>query len=195
MGVLAILQLAAGDEAGYRATCAALMKLRGATNGDIALSMSLTWVMGDKALDDMRPVLALAKRVADGDPANSLAAVVLGTAQFRAGHGEQAITTLTKALVALERATPTATTKPAHNLMARLVGEMTLVLAYHQQADSTALQRQRGSLRKLIDAAEMSPLPESDGLPPWAPRAAAEIARRELAKLNMPPDAQSNGRG
>ena len=98
MGLLALLQLAAGDLAGYRATCADLVKRHADdASPDAATAMALALVVGDKALDDMSEALALAMRAADADPSNPMALVLVGAAQYRAGRGQQAIATLTGA--------------------------------------------------------------------------------------------------
>ena len=194
MGLLALVQLAAGDKAGYRATCADLVR-RHAGNAapDAALSIALALVMGEKALEDMNQALALARRAADADPSNPIGAIVLGAAQFRTGRGNQAMTTLTRALSQLDPAAPTTRSKPDEMLVGRLVGEMLLALAYHEHSDREGLQKQLETLRTWIDKAETSKPQYQSGLPPWAVGFSVEIAGRELARLSQPDEVPRSG--
>ena len=185
LGRLALVQLAAGNESGYRATCAELVRRHGENAApDAAFSIALTLVVGDQALDDMSPALVLATRAADADRSNPMAAILVGAAQYRAGSSPEAIATLTKALSQLDLAAPVATASPNQILVGRLVGEMILALAYREHSDDEALQKQLATLRKSIDQAETLGPQSSCSLPPWAVRFAVEIAKRELAKLS-----------
>jgi hypothetical protein len=141
-------------------------------------------VVGEKALDDMNHALALAKRVADAEPLNPVAITIMGAAQYRAGRSRQAIVTLTKALSQLGSGAPAAAGQ-SDLLVCRLIGETILALAYHQQTDGEALQKQRESLEKLIARAEKSAPQPQAGLPAWTVGFAVEIAKRELAKLRL----------
>ena len=188
LGFLALVQLAAGNESAYRATCANLVRRYGDHAApDAVFAMALTLVVGDKALDDMNQALLLAKRAAEADPSNPLAAIVVGAAEYRAGRGEQAIQALTQALSQLDPAVSAA--KPDQFLVSRLVGEMILALAYHAHSDHEALEKQLETLRALIDNTKTpATLQSNGGLPPWAARFAVEMAKRELAKLSVPAD-------
>jgi tetratricopeptide (TPR) repeat protein len=183
----ALVQLAAGNEAGYRAACAELVSRYGSdAPPDALFSIALTLVVGDKALEDMGPALLLAKRAADASPTDPVAAILVGAAEYRAGHSPEAIATLTKALAQLAPAEPSAADKADRVLVVRLVGEMLLALAYHEQANPEALKQQIAILQKLIDQPQTPGPQTTSGLPPWTVGFAIEIAKRELAKLGGP---------
>ena len=186
MGLLALVQLAAGNEGGYRVTCTELVKQHaGNTAPDAAFAIALTLVVGDKALDNMNSALALAMRAADADPSNTVTTIVVGAAQYRTGRGQEAIATLAQALSQLDPAVPAAAARPNQFLVARLVGAMILALAYYEQADSTARQQQLAILRALIDDTKTPGAAQHQGdLPPWAVGFAIEIAKRTMAQLS-----------
>lgn len=76
----ALLQLAARDDTGYRATCADLLKRYGNTeSADMAYWIALACVAGEKAVDDPDKVVAMARRAAAGDPRNPSPKAVLGS--------------------------------------------------------------------------------------------------------------------
>src|SRR5207302_11003560 len=83
----ALMQLAAGDEAGYRTTCTELVKLNGETSDPYhAFILALTCVVGERAVDDMTKVIALARKATQADPRNPAHWIALGAAQYSAGQ-------------------------------------------------------------------------------------------------------------
>jgi WD40 repeat protein/serine/threonine protein kinase/tetratricopeptide (TPR) repeat protein len=86
---LAMARLALGDRAGYRAACARLIELAGASQDPAAAQMTaLTCVLDANAVADWEPVIRLAARAAeryDGDYRVHVAAL------FRAGRFDEAV--------------------------------------------------------------------------------------------------------
>ena len=192
MGALALVQLAAGNESTYRATCAVLVqRYAGNVPQDGVVLFALAMVVGDNALSDMNQALVLANRAAEADPSNPLATIVVGAAQYRAGSSANAIATLTMELSRLDPAAPPAATTD-QILVGRLVGAMILALAYREQSDRESLQKQLEILQTSIDRTGLTPQ-SSAGLPAWAVRFAVEIANRELAKLSATANAPVPG--
>ena len=145
----ALLQLAAGDEAGYRATCSQLVDEYGASaGGRMALSIVMTCVAGETPADRTSQVLAIAERVAAGDPRNPVSQVFAAAAQFRAGQVREAIARLEAALPKLALAELAAPTKLDFVRLSRLAGETILTLSYARLGDHEALAKQRGALAR-----------------------------------------------
>ncbi len=190
----ALLQLAAGNEAGYRHLGHELVTRYGdRTAPDDLFSLALTLAAGDVGLDDRNQALAIVERAAAANPSDSVAAILVGAAQYRAGQRKEAITTLVKALGKLDPAAASATDKPDRVLMGQLLGESVLAVAYRHQADYEALQTQLRNLRHLVAQSETPSLPKKNSLPPWAVRCAAEIANREMAILRIPAEGPPSG--
>ncbi len=185
----ALVQLASGDEAGYRATCAELVARygRGAAP-DAAFTLAFTLIVGDGALSDMNQALALAKRAADAEPTDAIAAVLVGAAQYRTRRNKEAVATLAKALAELERTSATAPGDRDQMLVFRVTGEVLLAQAYREQTGRNLPQKRLDALRQLIDTREAREPQRPGALPAWAVAFAVENAKRELAKLGLPAD-------
>jgi tetratricopeptide (TPR) repeat protein len=189
----ALVQLAAGNDAGYRHLCHELVTRYGdRASPDDLFSLALTLAAGDIGLDDRNQVLAIAERAAAANPSDSVAAILVGAAQYRAGQRKEAITTLVKALPKLDPAaapaTAPATDKPDRVLVGQLLGESTLAVAYYEQTGRKMPKKRRDALQDLIDKPAMSSTHKTAALPPWAVGSALEIAKQELIKLNLPFD-------
>jgi tetratricopeptide (TPR) repeat protein len=185
----ALLQLAAGDDAGHRATCSRLVREHAASaGGSLAASMVMTCVAGDSGSENAAIVLGLAQRIASADPRNPVGQVFFAAAQFRAGQGREAIGGLEAALPKLALAELAAPTKRDYVRLGRLAGETILALAYLEVGDQEALVRQLGALRATIDAIGARPPQYSDGTNEWTMPLALHIARRELERLESQPD-------
>jgi hypothetical protein len=184
---LAWLKLAAGNEAGYRTTCADVLRRYGSSPPSNALvSIVLTFVSGEKAVPDMEQVLELARRAVQAEPTNPLGLVLLGAAEYRVGRGPEAIETLTQALAHLQSTAPATANKSDPMPIARLLGATFLALAYHDGSDHSAFDRQLQSLRTLVDQTVKSAPQHSGGLPPWTADFALTVAKRTLTNLNAP---------
>jgi tetratricopeptide (TPR) repeat protein len=190
----ALVQLAAGNDAGYRHLCHELVTRYGdRASPDDLFSLALTLAAGDIGPDDRNQALTIAERAAAANPSDAVAAILVGAAQYRAGQRKQAITTLVKALPKLDPAAASATDKPDRVLVGQLLGESVLAVAYHHQADREALQTQLEHLRQLVAQSE-TPGPQKKGsLPPWAVRFAVEIAKRGIALLRTPNEVSPPG--
>ncbi len=185
----ALVQLAAGNDAGYRYLCHELVTRYGdRTAPDDLFSLALTLAAGDVGLDDRNQALAIVERAAAANPSDSVAAILVGAAQYRAGQRKEAITTLVKALGKLDPAAASATDKPDRVLMGQLLGESVLAVAYYEQTGRKMPKKRRDALQDLIDNSATSSTHKTDALPPWAIGSALEIAKQELIKLNLPFD-------
>ncbi len=185
----ALVQWAAGNEAGYRALCAQLAARYGASTApETLLSITLALVAGNKALSDMHQALAIAERAAEANSSDVRAAILLGAAQYRAGSNKEAIATLGKALADLDQTAPAIANHRDQILLFRVTGEALLALAYRDETGENLPQTQLDALRQLIEHGESPPSERADGLPPWALAFAVQNAKRELAKLGLPAD-------
>jgi serine/threonine protein kinase len=183
----ALLQLAAGDEAGYQAACAELIQSHGETNSpNQAFIIALTCVVGDRAVDDMGQVVALARKATADDPTNPAHWVALGAAQYRVGQTTESIDTLKKAIPLHTVATFAAPKQIDQIQLSRLSGETFLAMAYHRQADKAALEKQTAVVRALVAQLEKSPPKPSGGMGPWGIAFAIEMAKRDLARIESP---------
>ncbi len=183
----ALLQLAARDQVGYRATCADLLKRFGNTkNADMAYWIALACVAGEKAVDDPDMVVALARRAVAGDPRNPSPKAVLGAALFRAGRTEEAIATLTSALPQHALASLVCARKLSQIRVSRLQGEVFLALAYRDHHDTPQLQKQLSKIPGLIAELEDTPPQYNMGISPWAIPFGVEFAKRLLPTSSSP---------
>jgi hypothetical protein len=183
-----LLQLAADDEIGYRATCTELLNLYGNINNPHqALNIAVACVVGDNADGSMSKVVALAKQSAKGFPSASPAPMaLLGAAQFRAGQTEEAISALKKSLPGYTMQA-LATPKLLDQIQfSRLIGETILALAYNKAGDKEELAKQLTVVNGLIAQLKKSPPEPSGSFPPWAIPFAIEMAKRELARIEPP---------
>jgi hypothetical protein len=145
-------------------------------------------VAGEKSLDDMNGVVDLACRAEQSDPTNPLFTLLLGAAQYRAGLRKEAIVTLANVLSRLDA--PAESESPDRLLAAKLLGEAMLAVAYHEQTGRRVPKKRQQALQQLLEKSA-APRPQpSDGFPPWGVRWTAEIAQRELARLDAPPPAK-----
>ena len=139
----ALVQLAAGDEAGYRATCAELIRFCGETSDpNQAFIITSACVVGDRAVEDMGKVVALARKATQSDPGNPGYWTALGAAQYRAGQTTEAIDTLKRAIPLHSFAALAAPAQLDQIQFSRLAGETFLAMAYQRQGDTAALEKQ-----------------------------------------------------
>jgi tetratricopeptide (TPR) repeat protein len=182
----ALLQWAAGDKAGYQATCADLMKRWGRTNNAVdALWTSEACVVGEDAVTDPTAVVALAKRALAGDPGSPMAKTVLGAAQLRAGQVDNAIQTLKSSLPRHALVSILAPNQVNSIRLNRLLGETCLARAYLQQGDNDAVAAQAKKIEDLIAILEKPATQEEAELLPWSTEVALELAKRDLAQLQQ----------
>jgi tetratricopeptide (TPR) repeat protein len=187
---LALVQVAAGNDAGYRTTCADLVRRHGnSTDPQTLLAMAFTTLVGDHALDDGNQTLALAHRAATENPQNALASILAGVAEFRADHAAQAVATINAAIDPLDH--PPGHPASGQIRVGLLLGATTLALAYQHQANTQALERQLTTLHTLLAQAEPTPPHDLNPLPNWTLRLAHQIANRQLAKFKGKSDVPS----
>jgi serine/threonine protein kinase len=182
-----ILQHAAGDDEGYRATAVELFSRYEKTiYPDVAFSVAMALVLSDKPAVDVSQVLALAKRVADTDVRDPAYKVVVGAAQFRCGQLDEAIDTISKALPQHAVAELAAPKMLDQIRVSRMLGETMLARAYHARGDHEALAKQLETLQALIKKLASGPPQNSPGMVPWAIPVAVELSQREVVKLSAP---------
>src|SRR5262249_18061826 len=88
----ATLQLAAGDDAGYRAACRELVARHAASAaGTQVFFIVMVCVAAGDAVDDMSQVVCLAEKLVASDPRDPVLHALLASAQFRAGNVSSAI--------------------------------------------------------------------------------------------------------
>ncbi len=181
----AVLLLAAGDTQGYQAACADLIERFGKTDNPVdAMYIAETCVLGERALADMAPVIALAQRAVAANPASPIAKTVLGAAELRNGQTEQAITTLKAA--SPQFAAGAFLPPPQRDLLrlSRLLAEMSLAVAFQKQGNREDVDSQVKTIRKVIEKlGEAAPPANDSPFAPWSISVAVTIANRQLAEL------------
>jgi tetratricopeptide (TPR) repeat protein len=181
---LALLQLAADDEPGYRTSCAELVSRFGssAANRD-ERGIIAACVAGDAAISDMSTVLAMSQRVATSDPDNPANRALLGAATWRAGQIQQGTAILERALSLCAMAEKSVSVPREQLRAVHVMSAMILTRAYFQSGNQQALSVQIDSLRGLIARYEKA-LPQYDEESPrWLLGLALELARRESGRL------------
>jgi WD40 repeat protein/Flp pilus assembly protein TadD len=95
----AMQRLHRGDPIGYSAACAALLKRFGEVNDPTAAN-NIAWVcaLGPKALPDLMPAVALARRAVHSRPKDANFRNTLGTILFRAGQYEESVRALSESI-------------------------------------------------------------------------------------------------
>jgi tetratricopeptide (TPR) repeat protein len=183
----ALMELAAGNEASYRATCAELVtRYGGSTAPDALFSLALTLVLGKDSLEDMNQVLLLAKRAADANPSDPMAPILVGAAECRAGHSKEAVASLTTALAQLDQTALSTADDAQRTFVGRLLGEMLLALAYREQANSESLKQQIETLQKLVDQPATTGTQAKGALPLWVAGCVIELVKHELVRIRGP---------
>ncbi|MEX2114326.1 MAG: tetratricopeptide repeat protein [Pirellulales bacterium] len=180
----ALLQLAAGDEAGYSATCADLL----ARHGDhpstaTAAGITLACTAGDRAVEDMNKVVQIVQRLADSDPLNPVLQAQLGAAQFRAGKTQEAIERLRKSVPLHSVAALAAPGQLDRIRVSWLTGETILALAYYKANDEQALAKQLDVVRELVEKLEATNPQYSQDFGEWALPLTILMAKRNLTRL------------
>ena len=181
------MQLASGDEAGYRATSQELVARYARHAPDAAFTLAFTLIVGDGALSDMNQGAGTGK-AADAEPTDAIAAVLVGAGPIPHKRNKEAVATLAKALAELERTNATAPDDRDQLLVFRVTGEVLLAQAYREQTGRNLPQKRLDALRQLIDIREPREPQRPGALPAWAVAFAVENAKRELAKLGLPAD-------
>jgi serine/threonine protein kinase/tetratricopeptide (TPR) repeat protein len=182
---LALLQLAAGDEASYRATCSEFASRYGAGAGRAeCAAIAMACMAGEGAVEDFSDVLAIAQRAADSDRKNPVLQTLLGAVQFRARRTEEAIATLEKALPAHALAELAAPKQLDPIRISRLTAETMLALAYREQGNNEAFAKHLQSLRQFVAKLEATTPQHSEGIAKWALSCALHLTKRQLERLD-----------
>jgi tetratricopeptide (TPR) repeat protein len=167
----ALALLAAGDVAGYRQTCAALVEhfARSEKPDDWYLTV-VTCSLAPDAVNDWKPLLRLAENAARRDPGNATYAGTLGIALYRAGHTAEAIKQLEAAHAAWEQA---GTKAQAHS---PVYTYLFLAMAHHQRGSA---EESRRWLAKALESPEL----RIKAPAPWNRRLTLELFLREAQSL------------
>jgi serine/threonine protein kinase/tetratricopeptide (TPR) repeat protein len=182
---LAVLQWAAGDVAGYRASCADLVSRHGDKTGVAeGVAIAMACMAGERAVDNLDDVLAIVQRTAATNPHNPVFQTLVGAAQFRAGQTQEAIRTLQKSLPMHASAALAAPRQLDLIHISRLTGESILTQAYHEARDEQALAKQLDVLRGLVEQLASTTPQYSEGLGQWALPLTILSAKRDLARLD-----------
>jgi serine/threonine protein kinase/tetratricopeptide (TPR) repeat protein len=163
----ALALVAAGDLAGYRRTCAALVEHFGHTeNPDVSHWVVWTCALVPDAVNDWGPLLRLAETAARGNPSNPTYANTYGIALYRAGRTDEAI----KQLEAAHEAWVQAGTRP--QIHSPAYTWIFLAMAHHRRGSTEEARRW---LAKALE----SPEPKVKGAATWNRRLTLELFRRE----------------
>ena len=191
---LALLQLGAGDDLGYRTSCAELVSRFGSSAADREARAIITvCVASDAATRDMPILLAMSQRMAASDPGNPIHHALLGAATCRAGQIAQGTEILERALPLCATAENGVSTARDQFRAIHVLSAMILARAYFQDENQQPLLARIDSLRGLIARYETA-LPRYDAAtPPWLLGLALDLARHELGRLgdSRPSDPKS----
>ena len=181
---LAILQVAADDQDGYRRTCDELIARYGnSAMGSDAAGIVTACVVGDAEFENTQAVVAIAQRYVASHEHHTSDDWLLGAAQFRAGRVQEAIATLEVAVPRFEEAEQVAHSGRDQVRASHVLATTVLAHAYRQERNEPALKAQRDSLRALISKFETA-LPQYDEeTPRWALQLALHVGNRELQPL------------
>jgi tetratricopeptide (TPR) repeat protein len=177
--LLAPVQLRVGDEAGYRATCQALVDVPdvGIDDNTKALAI-LTWCLAPNALDDRTLPLKHAEELAANNSVDQphIVPYALGAALYRAGQNDRAAEQLEKSIAAY----------PSHPRFGfETINSQRLLLAM-----SKWKLGQRDEARRLL--AETQPAIDQEFQTPsvfYTVKTALEVFRREAESLIEPNEA------
>jgi len=177
---LALVQLAAGDEASYRETCVELLrKCNDSASPPRSLPVALALVVGKHEKEHAATVLSLAQRAA-GEPVQPEASVLIAAAKYRAGMVDDAAAEMSEAL----QTVPHDQDRQDRSLILRLIGTMLLADVYRDQNKTMALDEELAQLDDLIFETIVSAgTVHDDTQPAWLVRFCVEIARRKLVTL------------
>ena len=180
----ALLQLAAGNETGYAATCADLLARHGDhPSNATAVGIALACIAGDHAVEDMNKVVQIVQQLADSNPLNPAFQSWLGAVQFRAGQTQEAIERLSKSVPLHSVAALAAPGQVDQIRVSWLTSETILALAYHKANDEQALAKQLDVVRKLVEKLEATNPHYSQDFGEWALPLAIQLAKRNLTRL------------
>ena len=165
--------LLAGDEAGYRKVCAALLARheKDSSHGSL-FSAARACTLGEGAVDAPRRVLDMAKRAVDASPTTSWYRRTLATAHLRAGDFDEAIALHSKLLG--DKASASAT-----------LHWLPLAIAHHKKGQPDEARKWYDKADKILDAA-VKAMPADAATPDgmhvndWLE---AQCLRRDAAKI------------
>jgi WD40 repeat protein/serine/threonine protein kinase/tetratricopeptide (TPR) repeat protein len=170
---LALVRLAAGDTAGYRATCAAMLEnffppRGGGLWGEPRISYAIAWscVLAPDAVSDHALLVRLARRAVELEPRSPAFVYTLGSVLYRTGKLDEAVQRLNEA-VAL------------HDTGGSLFAWLFLAMAQHR------LGRHDEAKQSFAKALTLSDEKATAGLP-WDQRLELRLLRREAETLLKP---------
>lgn len=175
------LQYISGDQSGYRATAARIVDRYAATSAPRkAYLIVMTCVLGEQALNDMAPVVSLARRCLEVEPTNPAMMTALGAALYRSGQIEQAAKLLAQSLPLHCSKIERDAEGRDESRVVQLTAARMLALAYRDLGKTDELNSLLPEIRrKLAELSELN-MPESARIMPWSFRFAVEMTRQEL---------------
>jgi tetratricopeptide (TPR) repeat protein len=169
---LALVRAGAGDLAGYRSACAALLERFGQTDKpDVAHWVAWAAVLAPDAVKDLDRAVKMAESALRGDPKSDKYASTVGAVLYRAGRFTEAIQRLQEASTAWDKAaTKPATYSPAY-------AWFFLAMAHHRVNHAE-------DARKWLEKANqgMDQETKNNGVP-WNRRLTLQLLRREAEAL------------
>jgi hypothetical protein len=169
----ALLCLASDDRKGYRAACTELLNRFGRSE-DIQPAGLAAWfcVLAEGAVEDLEPVLKLARRCAARAPQDGTLGLAVRAVLYRAGRFEEAIEQLIEANGLRDQAR----TSPAYS-------RYFLAMAHHRLGHEAEARRWMTEANAQAEC-ELAPVADGTGQPaPWNRRLTLQRLRREAETL------------
>jgi tetratricopeptide (TPR) repeat protein len=182
---LAMVALTAGDMANYRAACAELLSRFGEKpQGFEAFNIGLACVAGERAVDDPEAVVTIARRALTAEESlNPARHVVLGAAQYRAGHLEEAEKTLRAASPLHAVAQAAAPSFAAPIRCSHAMCEYFLACCYRDRGEQEKLRAQIAKIEALVQSLKKMPVRAAPATEVWMIPFTIEMGQREVAEL------------
>ncbi|MEX0675726.1 MAG: protein kinase [Pirellulales bacterium] len=181
----ALLQLAAGDDSGYRATCRDLLDRHGDNESPNAILCTLVAVVvGDDAVDNWEKAIQMGRTLAAKDRLNPVYATALGGALNLAGQTDEAVKVLTAALPLHAVAALARPQQKDQIELSRLIAEYHLARAYRAlgKRDQSRQARQRAG--ETMARLQKITTHYDQGLSLWAVKFGVHNAKRLFAEFD-----------
>jgi tetratricopeptide (TPR) repeat protein len=187
--MLPVMQFAGGNDDGYHAACRELLARFGTTDAIYSMeqySIVIACTLGDRAVDDMKPVVDLARRTVAAMPLNPVFLTGLGAALFRSGETRKAVSTLKQAMP-LYRLASLVPEKFRHIVdISELFGTVFLAKCFRELGDQAQLRQQIEIVREMIKKLEANPPKQSNAIFPWVVPVVIDWSQHELGNLTSP---------
>ncbi|MCH7936591.1 MAG: anion permease, partial [Proteobacteria bacterium] len=167
--ITAMLQLAAGDDDQYKATCRDMVRRHAAVEADRALlGILCACVMGEDAVDDWNTVVEMAQKLVSRNRLNPVYATGLGAALYHAGRPDEAVKTLALATPLQAVASIAAPNMSDQIEWSRLMTAIYQALAYRELGQNDESLEARDRAWQVIVRMERSRPRYDEGFGLWA---------------------------